>query len=324
MWFMLLLSLFPPVGALFADRLGWLKKRPVAQGVFFGLLVLVVHVLSQKTVNSYDFVGVLDALVMVPGLFFGVVPVCVTGAIAAAVYVISNDPFWLGGCAVFAVNVSYVIIARKYIFEENKPAVVPTILCVTLGELLNTIVFFLLEFNKPDFAIETTVISFWAMVVEISIGCGLSAIVCRSIGNLQENLLNKTVLVLATMNAVCLGIFFIATDNARAKSAQRLSQGMQELNRNYNSQVQYMLRRMAYRFCHAVPEIRKYSSEDLKQLADENYVDEINILDTNGRVVGSSNPAYLQNGQPPRKNVLVLKETENSDIPILENGFFSD
>lgn len=219
MWFMLLLSLIPPLGALAADRIDWLKKRPYAQGGLFGLLILIVHVVTQKTPNSYDFVGVLDALIMVAGFFFGVIPVCVTGAIAAAVYVISNDLFWLGGLSVFVVDVLYSILSRKYYFNNERPSILPAVLFFAFGELINTIAFFLTEFNNPDFAIETTVISFGPMLLEISLGAILTSIVCRSVGNLKTNLLNYKVVAMIFLSSICFSIFFMASWAARAKSA---------------------------------------------------------------------------------------------------------
>ncbi|MBR4667016.1 MAG: hypothetical protein IKO93_24325, partial [Lentisphaeria bacterium] len=83
MTIIILMAVMTALGALAADRLKFLKDRPVAQGIWFGVLAIVANTAGTDVTGLNIPVGLREAPVLTAGFFFGPTAGLVAGVIAA-------------------------------------------------------------------------------------------------------------------------------------------------------------------------------------------------------------------------------------------------
>lgn len=92
----ILMAVLTALGALAADRLNFLKDRPIAQGIWFGILAVIANSAATDVAGLNILVGLREAPVLTAGFFFGPTAGLVSGIIAAVERALTPCGAWDG------------------------------------------------------------------------------------------------------------------------------------------------------------------------------------------------------------------------------------
>jgi len=314
-----------------ANRSTWLKSRPVMQGILFGILSIVAEILSTPAFGNSIAADLRNAPPIIAGFFFSPLAGIIAGAIGALERAFS--PLWdpqsiliispavgtlAAGC--------YAAGLKKWIFEDERPALVPALIAGTFGEILHLALIFLLGMNNLPLMVEVYSSTAGPASIGIAVSIALSAIACNSWKGWRRNFLSVN-----TLSFIAFGLAFgvictVSSINAKIQTDNNLQIGVRELEKRVEDQISYMLHCNAVSLADYLGTSRKYTIEEMEEYANLLDVDEINIfgregqlLATNRREVQEHNQAIQTAGPLEPFFNLIGKKQEFVKQPFREN-----
>ena len=306
MTIIILMAVMTALGALAADRLKFLKDRPVAQGVWFGVLAIVANTAGTDVTGLNIPVGLREAPVLTAGFFFGPTAGLVAGVIAAVERALT--PLWGVGLGHWQLSASITLLIAgygaalsKWIFDGKRPPVVTAAVAAAFGAILHLSLDFCLGFSRQAQALEVIYAGVIPMTAGMALAAGLSAFACGSWRGWRNNFYSTL-----TLSFVCFGAAFgviavTALQNARHLTGSALRDAVRKLENDSDTQIGYMLHCNAVAIADNIHTTRKLSIEKMQQLADDYDVDELNILDREGRLLATNNRKVLEFNRQPRR-----------------------
>ena len=300
------MAVLTALGALAADRLKFLKDRPVAQGIWFGVLAIIANTAGTDVTGLNIPVGLREAPVLTAGFFFGPAAGLISGVIAAVERALT--PLWGVGrghwqlsALITLLIAGYGAALAKWIFDGKRPPVVTAVVAAAFGAILHLSLDFCLRFSRQAQALEVI----YAGVIPITSGmvlaAGLSAFFCGSWRGWRNNFYSTLALSFVCFGAAFGIITATAVQNARHQTLSALKDAVRKLENDADTQIGYMLHCNAVAIADNIGTSRRLSIEKMQQLADDYDVDELNILDREGRLLATNNRKVLEFNRRPRR-----------------------
>ena len=293
------MALLTALGALAADRLGFLKNRPWAQGIWFGALAVIANTFAGDVTGLNIPVGLRDAPVMTAGFFFGPSAGLIAGIIASVQRAITplwgaglNN--WLSGALITFIIAGYGAGLSKWVFDGKRPPVVTAAIAAAFGEILHLSLNFCLGCRHLAQVLETIYAGAIPMSAGAGLTAGLSAFACGSWRGWRNNFYSSLTLVFLGFGIAFGTIAVTAVRNAIWQTEAALTHAVKKLEDNADTEIGYMLHCNAVSIADNIGTSRPLSQAKMQQIAEDYDVDELNIFDRTGRLLASNSPKVTE------------------------------
>ena len=306
MLIIIIMAVLTALGALGADRLKFLKDRPIAQGIWFGALAVIANTAGTDVAGLNIPVGLREAPVLTAGFFFGPAAGLTAGVIAAVERALT--PLWGVGLGHWQLSASITLLIAgygaalsKWIFDDKRPPVVTAAVAAAFGAILHLSLDFRLGFSRQAQALEVIYAGVIPMTSGMALAAGLSAFACGSWRGWRNNFYSTLTLAFVCFGAAFGVITVTALQNARHLTDSALRDAVRKLENDSDTQIGYMLHCSAVTIADNIHTSRKLSIEKMQQLAEDYDVDELNIIDREGNILATNNREVLEFNRQPRR-----------------------
>ncbi|MBQ6351931.1 MAG: hypothetical protein IJJ28_01520, partial [Lentisphaeria bacterium] len=287
------IAVLTAIFAFAADRWKYLKRRPVLLGLWFGIPALAAN-FSVGDISGLGIpVGLRDVPPIIAGFFFGPVAGMTAGAVSALGRVAMplwgvGSVHWLRGALITLAVAGYAAALAKWVFDGKRPPVVTAAVAAAFGEVLHLSLNYCLGFHNLAHVLETIYAAAAPMIAGAAGAAGLSAFACGSWRGWRNNFYSTL-----TLAFVCFGVAFgtigaISGMNARQHTESALTGAVDRLEQQTNDQIGYMLHCNAVSITDNIGTPRPLSVEEMRKIADNYDVDELNIFARDGRLIATS------------------------------------
>jgi len=332
MVWLLLMSVVSVACVYVAETVEWLKKRPVATGVMFGSVAVLSECFAVWTNNEYLLSGLTALLPVATSLFFNPVSGLVTALISASSYFILLGT-GVPGCLCFYCSISTIaicicsIFTRKLFFHDQRPRLLVLMISLVYYAVFHILFYALCGYLTPDIVLNDIYNGFLPFLIGVLIPGMLIGIFLKILRPQQAGQQYKEVWILLAMDCSLLVIIGIAIFMGDIQTRMTLAQDFCDTNYSLKRQANYLLRRAASSILSQHEDLKAYSSEQLRKLAHDNDLDEINIIDNTGHVITSSNPDYEKKQDELRHDIVNFsqyQESPFSKISMIETEFWPE
>ena len=306
MLIIIIMAVLTALGALAADRLKFMKDRPIIQGIWFGILAIIANTTATDVTGLNILVGMREAPVITAGFFFGPAAGLTAGFIAAVERALT--PLWGVGRANWQISALITLLIAcygaamsKWIFDGKRPPVVTAAIAAAFGEILHLSLNFCLNFSRQAQALEVLYAGIIPMTAGAALAAGLSAFACGSWRGWRNNFYSTLTLAFVCFGAAFGIITVTAEQNARQQTESALKDAVRKLENDSDTQIGYMLHCNAVAIADNIHTTRQLSIEKMQQFADDYDVDELNIIDRKGRLLATNNRKVFEFNRKPRR-----------------------
>ena len=284
------------------------KTWQVIVGIVFGLIA--IYGTEAGIPMNGAMINVRDAAPLAAGLLFG-------GPAGIIAGIIGGVERWLAvmwgvgeftqvACSVGTIFAGiYAALLRKYFFERHIPNLSFSFATGIVTEVMHLMLVFVTHPNDIERAFAVTQVCALPMTICV----GLSMMLC----SLATHLLKRQPLltpgpqrnvarILHTRMLIAVAVAFLITVSSTAilqtslsqsETAKLLQLNIEDVENDIVEASDANLLSLTQKAATAFPSARAATSEECKQLAAELDVSEINVIDANGIIVASSEPAFL-------------------------------
>ncbi|MBO4647067.1 MAG: hypothetical protein J5806_02805, partial [Lentisphaeria bacterium] len=292
MLIIIIMAVLTVLGALGADRLKFLKDRPIAQGIWFGALAVIANTAGTDVAGLNIPVGLREAPVITAGFFFGPAAGLTAGVIAAVERALTplwgtGTLYWHTSALITLIVAAYSAALSKWVFEGKRPPVVTAAVAAAFGEILHLALIFGLRFNHQAQALEIIYAGGIAMTSGTALAAGLSSFACGSWRGWRNNFYSTLTLAFVCFGAAFGTITVTAVQNAQKQTGSALKDAVRKLENDSDAQIGYMLHCNAVAIADNIHTTRRLSIEKMQQFAEDYDVDELNIIDREGNILAT-------------------------------------
>ena len=306
MLIIIIMAVLTALGALGADRLKFLKDRPIAQGIWFGALAVIANTAGTDVAGLNIPVGLREAPVITAGFFFGPAAGLTAGVIAAVERALTplwgtGTLYWHTSALITLIVAAYSAALSKWVFEGKRPPVVTAAVAAAFGEILHLALIFGLRFNHQAQALEIIYAGGIAMTSGTALAAGLSTFACGSWRGWRNNFYSTLTLAFVCFGAAFGTITVTAVQNAQKQTGSALKDAVRKLENDSDAQIGYMLHCNAVAIADNIHTTRRLSIEKMQQFAEDYDVDELNIIDREGNILATNNRKVLEYNRQRRR-----------------------
>lgn len=299
MWIIAASALLTALGTLAADRLPFLKKHPIRQGVWFGVLAILANTVAVDITGFNVPVGLRNAPPLVAGFFFGPLPGLLAGTVAGVGRALTplwgvGTTFWVRGALTTFIVAAYGAALSKWVFDGKRPPVVTAAVAAAFGEVLHLALNYCFGFNDMARALEIIYAGAIPMTVGVATAAGLASFFCGSWRGWRNNFYSSLTCAFACFG-LAFGVIAAISDNiARHQTNTSLRDAVRNIEHNSDAQIGYMLHCNAVSIANIIDPKQSLTLAGMQRIADEFDVDELNIFDGNGKLIATNNPYVLK------------------------------
>jgi serine phosphatase RsbU (regulator of sigma subunit) len=277
-----------------AERRGYLKKRPVLLGLWFGIPAIAANFFVSDIAGLGVPVGLRDVPPLIAGFFFGPVAGIVAGVVSALGRVMMplwgvGSAHWLRGAFVTLAVAGYAAALGKWVFDGKRPPVVTAAVAAAFGEVLHLSLDYCLGFHHLAHVLETIYAAAIPTIAGAAVTAGICAFICGSWRGWRNNFYSTLTLAFVCFGMALSVIASISLLNARKHTETALTEAVDRIEQQCDAQIGYMLHCNAVSIADYIGSTRRLSLGEMQKIADNYDVDELNVFDLDGRLVATNN-----------------------------------
>ena len=276
-------------------------KRQLLQGAALGMLPLAGSFFFTYDSGADIVVFLGDAPTIVAGFFFGPFAAVVSGLLAVAAHALPRalglgSSLWLVSAAASLVVSLFAAALAKWAFFSRRPALLPALLGAGIAELSYFSALFLLRIDHFTSALDIAAVAVEPMVVTCALTAAAAAVALRSWGTWRANFIAPVSLVLILYSA-CYLLFAYSEDALAARKTKiALDYHAVDVGDSIDDQIAVALRFIGNPIVREIGTAHAMSNAEMVEILRRFMVDEINVIDTTGENIGSSDPGIARRG----------------------------